>query len=536
MLLLNRGNLKRFLLFFIVLIGAGLRLYKWNSYSLWYDESLWMFTDADNLLRSFILTVGLFKPPLFRILLYFWSFLGLHEFVLRLLPSIIGTVSIFLTYKVGKTIFDEKIGLFASFFVSISPFHIYYSQELSHYGLTMLLALCSVYYMVMSLNRNNIFFWMKFSLFTTLTIYTGYPAVFLIVAENIFFLSSYHRYKSSAKRWFLSQLAIIVLYLPWLVVFRYQFLTLSLFQNYHEWIPRGSLIHIFQAIRLFSAGYNATFIIHLFALLLFVPLVASGVFHNVKKNGQKIKLMLIWFFTPFILSILCSGIQPSFTYRNFIFVLPAYYFLAALGMASLKRYFYAPLFLFIIVIGLSLSNYYMDIFPYPEDFYRPGVHAKKDNRAVTTFIAHNLQEGDIIMHTCRSTFFPYMYYLFTFSHRGLKGARDFLYRSFNIPVCEVGMEELLHKALRWGSALTVKNTEEALRFITPATKRIWLVFSSWEPHLLISDLSSEENKVKQWLDTNFVPAYHKTFTGIEVYLYETSIYHEEAVVRSSMVE
>ncbi len=518
--MLESGRFKRLLLFCIVLVGAGLRLYKWNGYSLWYDEAIWTYIGTGDFLHSVTLTVGISKPPLFRILLYFWSFLGQGEFVLRLLPAIIGMASIIVVYKLGAILFDEKVGLFAAFLICISPFHIYYSQELTNYSLTMFLALCSVYYLVLSLDRNKISFWIKFIFFTTLSIYNSYLCAFLIIAQNIFFLFSYRKYKSLTKRWFFSQLAILLLYSPWLILLPNQFLVLLFQQDYLDWVPKGSLAHIFQTIRLFNAGYNAAFPVHLFALLLFTPLLLVGIFHNLKKNWQKIKLLLIWFFLPLILSLIFSKIQATFTYRNFIFILPAYYFLIALGMARLKQYLYIALLSFIVVSSFSLYNYYQDILPYPEGFYRPGVHKKIDNRGSTAYIASNFQEGDVVMHTCRSTLRPYLYYLFVLNHKNIDKINNLFFNSFHLPEEEKSFTDLAYKGFQWESGLTIKSAEEASKFITPGSRRVWLVFSSWEPQSLFADPSMEEYKVKKWLDDNFIMTSYNEFEGIKVYLYK----------------
>jgi len=299
-----------------------------------------------------------------------------------------------------------------------------------------------------------------------------------------------------------------------------QFLILLFQQDYLDWVPKGSLAHIFQTIRLFNAGYNAAFPVHLFALLLFTPLLLVGIFHNLKKNWKKIKLLLIWFFLPLILSLIFSKIQATFTYRNFIFILPAYYFLIALGITRLKQCLYILLFSFIVVSSLSLYNYYKDILPYPEGFYRPGVHNKIDNRGSTVYIASNFQKGDVVMHTCRSTMRPYLYYLFVLNNKNIDKINNLFFNPFYLPEEEKGFTDLAYKAFQWESGLTIKSAEGASKLIMPGSRRIWLVFSSWEPQLLFADRSMEEYKVKKWLDDNFIITSYKEFEGIKVYLYK----------------
>ncbi len=451
----------------------------------------------ENLLRSLHDTLWIAKPPLFRLLVYFWSFLGDTEFILRLLPVIFGILAIILMYKLGKMLFDESIALVAAFLLSISPFHIHYSQELTHYSLIVFLSLCSVYYLVLSLKENRINLWIKFILFTSLSLYSSYICLFLLITENIFFLISYSKYKKLSKRWLISQAAILLLFSPWLILISRQFFYISLYPYSYNWIPRGSLTHIFQELRLFNAGYNANFIIHLFASILFFSLFLTGILAVLRRGIQKTKILILWLFAPMVLSILFSKVLYTFTYRNFILALPAYYFLVAAGVFKFKRSI--PLFIisFAILSGLSLFNYYKNIFPYPATYY-PGICAKQDFRSASKYVIRNYKEGDIVIHTCLSSETPYRYYLF------FKGNK---------------IHTNDYSTSGEKNYITINNKEEIPEIIE-GRKRIWLVFSSWNSRQLVLYPSMEENRIKEALDNNFVALGRKEFEGVEVHLYK----------------
>lgn len=505
---MNTNRNKKILLFLILATGIVLRLYKWNGYSFWYDEVLWMLFPQmhcwKHLLNFLICTIWIGKPPLFRFLLYFWSFLGQDEFIMRLLPFLFGVSSIVVTYKIGKKLFNEKVGLLAAFFMSLSPFNIYYSQELTHYTLTLFLCLCSIYYLVCNLEENNLAGWIKFSIITSLALYSNYICIFLVMAENIFFFFSYGKYKNLIKKWLLSQSAVLLIYLPWLLIMPKQFDLISNFPGGLTlgWIPKGSWKYIFQTLRLFNVGYNANFISQFLAMLLFFPILLFGVFSNLKKKGKEIGLLTIWLFVPMVLSILFSKINPTFTYRNFIFVMPAYYILVASGLAKFKKYLWAAIFSFILLLSFPLINYYHNIFPYPVDFYRNGVPPKKDNRGAVKYIADNFRENDFVFHSNLSTVYPYMYYFSFFKH-----------------INNDHIEELLHQG-KWLTHFIIKNDEQIKKLIETGSKRIWLVFSSWQPETLPLNPGLEENKIKQKFDNNFIMLESRKFEGITVYLYK----------------
>ena len=508
--------MRKITLFLILIIGATLRLYKWNGYSFWYDETNWLMISREDLLTSLRDTVALLKPPLFRLLIYIWSYISYDEYRLRLLPFAFGILSIYMTYKIAEKFFNSKIGFLAAFLISMSPFHIYYSQELTHYTLITFLVLCSMYYLMRSLEKDTFYSWLGFVSSTSLCIYTSYLSFFVIVAQNLFFFISYRKNNYLVKKWLLAQFIILLLYLPWVFMIPLQFRFISVKPAYIYWMPSGSLLHIFQILRLFNVGYNANFFTHFLAIVVFFSLFLIGIFSNLKKDTRKLKLLIIWLFIPMLLSILFSWIAPTFTYRNFIFCLPAYYIIIALGVNKFKKYMYIPISVFVGIFLLSLNNYYADTLPYPENFYRPGVHAKKDNRGATKYIFDNFQEGDIALHTCISTFQPYIYYLYILNNKHSNGPKSFIYELYNISADE---GDIFYPC---ADKFVVGSEKDIPEFIKPETKRIWLVFSFWEPHVLNLYPHMKENKIKKWMDVNFPILDHKKFKGIDVLLYQIS--------------
>ena len=55
----------------------------------------------------------------------------------------LGVASIFLTYQLGKRLFNTGPALIAAFLLSISCFDIYHSQQVKHYGLLTVIVLLS---------------------------------------------------------------------------------------------------------------------------------------------------------------------------------------------------------------------------------------------------------------------------------------------------------------------------------------------------------------------------------------------------------
>mgnify|MGYP001583965587 FL=1 len=159
-----------YLLISILSIGIGLRLYKLGNGSLWFDESLPLISTGDAL--KILLSGKFYYPIAYASLVhYYWTIVGNSEFMLRLSSAIFGAASIIALYFLAKLLFNKKAGLFSAFILSISPFHIYYSQELRMYSLISLLSLVSAYCLIKSIRVNKNIYWSGYALFNIINIY-----------------------------------------------------------------------------------------------------------------------------------------------------------------------------------------------------------------------------------------------------------------------------------------------------------------------------------------------------------------------------
>ena len=87
------------------------------------------------------LTAQDIHPPLYYALLHGWTaILGTGPAALRLLSVVVGVLTIPLLYLVARRMFTRRVALLATFLLTISPLHVYYSQEVRMYGLVALLS------------------------------------------------------------------------------------------------------------------------------------------------------------------------------------------------------------------------------------------------------------------------------------------------------------------------------------------------------------------------------------------------------------
>ena len=173
----------------LLVLAAGLRFYKLDAQSLWYDEG----NSARIAERSVQLIIAGaaadIHPPLYYLVLKFWRALfGSSEFGLRSLSVVCGVLLVLFAFLIGRDWFNKRVGLIAAFLVCISPFSIYYSQETRMYALLATLAAATTW-LLMRLNqsvtrRQVIGFGAGYVLATAAALYTQYAYPFVMVAQG----------------------------------------------------------------------------------------------------------------------------------------------------------------------------------------------------------------------------------------------------------------------------------------------------------------------------------------------------------------
>jgi uncharacterized membrane protein len=242
---LNRGVYKaliedRFLVLSILTLALTLRLYGLENQSLWVDEIGQVLVAKEaSLLQVALSSVrhdG--STPLDYLITHIVLLIGDSEGILRL-PSVLwGVLAVYLTYKISRNLYDKGTALFSAFLLSITPIHIYYSQEVRFYSLSVFMILLFLNSFVTLLIKQEEK-WHILTLVGILALYAHYYAglVFLVlviwsIKANISNLCPYLR-GNVLKRLLLSLAISILAFLPWVF---YDFYYL---EKYQDGINRG---------------------------------------------------------------------------------------------------------------------------------------------------------------------------------------------------------------------------------------------------------------------------------------------------------
>lgn len=486
----------------ITLLGVGLRLYRLGRYDYWFDEVLCIFqkNDISGIISGKILDSN---PPLYFLFLNFWGRLSDGEFWMRLPSVLFASMTIILVYYFTRKFIDERTALVASFLLAISPFHIYYSQEVKMYSLLILFSFISVASLALSLRNEDKKYFISYSIVTAAALYTHYFGIYLLIVEigviSFLVILKYVR-KTFIIRFCFSLAGIIIIYLPWVpVMLKEHFFNTSGFVS--TWIPKPGIETFFYTIKNFSVGFSSPRINYLSASIVYASLAFSGIIHFIKE-----KKTAGIFIVAFVLSVplglfIVSLNNPVYLDRYISFVLPFFLIIVSAGMMRFR----SDVLVIILVIFSVFSFFgYKDMYekiPYINQ--APGEHERVSMKEPVEYIKSRWREGDIAGHSCRSTQLSFEYYW-----------------EENSPEQKLLATENFEKYPQ----PTVWPHSSLLPQIVPdsvnGSGKIWLVISWWDPMDKPDYISM---KLKEWMDGHFYLSEEKRFPGIFIYEYERNV-------------
>lgn len=234
-------------IYLILLLALCLRLPLLNG-SFWLDEAAQYLESARPLHQQLQIRDD-FQPPLMHLLTFVAIRLGslfnleTSEWFIRIIPSLIpGLLTIWGTYVVARTRYSKKTAVLASFLLSLSSLHIFYSQELRPYSLPAAWALFSTWYMLKQK-------WRGFVVSSILGLYSSYLYPFLLIGQGAYLI-----YKKIPYKKLIGLVALITLaYIPWL-------------PKFFEQLQAG------QELRLSMPGWDQVVSLPQFKTALLVPL------------------------------------------------------------------------------------------------------------------------------------------------------------------------------------------------------------------------------------------------------------------------
>ena len=338
------------------LLAFALRVHRLGHQSLWDDEILALMGAKEPLgemIQS--LTTIRAHPPLYYITLRLWIFLlGQSEFTTRFLSVVLGLLIIPLVYRLGSMLYDEKVGCLAALIGAFSPYLISHAQDVRMYSLFVSLGLGSILLFNLALEKNSRHLWYGYLALTLGALYTHYFSVFIVIIESLLFLHSLLAKPSQERQrlghWFVIQLTIAVLYVPWVI-----YVAEFMLGHTKLWIaPVGLLTLLKRLLVVYSVGktvpgvYDSSKVYSYFVVsttapgncavllvLVFLATFLLGCYCAIRLPGEKAVTLGTYLFLPIAGIWLVSLFRPVFDERFLLFIVPAYWIFLALGLNAL---------------------------------------------------------------------------------------------------------------------------------------------------------------------------------------------------------
>ncbi len=380
---LGKDTLAKLVLAAIIFTGTLSRIYRLAENSLWLDEA-----SSYHLAKQGVTGVVdilwhtwiVHDAPLFLWLTCLFMKFGDSEWVLRMPSMLAGVIAIPVLYLLGRELMDRAVGLLAAALLSISVFHIYYSQEARVYALFFLLSLLSTYYYLKLLRTETNRDWFYYGLFTLLLMYSHYYSFWIISAQIASFLVAKLLFDQSRrlaqrvrklKAMAVTLAALAVSFLPWLPEVKnlstvgYDYHCPSLFS--YEYI---------RDIKYVLAGVSPLGFIY------FV-LFACGCLclYKKKKRAELFYFLFILIYSTVFINLQLTSVKMFMATRYFIFLIAPFLLLVASGAVYMYRSMPGPrkriaaaVLLFVLFVQLQA------LFAYYQNGFVAGIFAKRDWR------------------------------------------------------------------------------------------------------------------------------------------------------------
>jgi len=339
----------------LLLLALALRVYRLDAQSLWNDEGTSVALAHRSLAAITRDASRDIHPPLYYYLLHGWMRLwGDGEWAVRSLSVCMGTAVVAVTYALARRLFSSAVAFLATLFVSVSPFHVYYSQEARMYiAVTLFCALATLAYarLLRALcspwrGRDLAFPAALYVLATAAAVYSHYFAFSVVAAHNLALLLWLAPWKDLSDRprrhalralgaWVGLQTLIVALYVPWLVL---SWSSLRHWPAVSEPLPLLGLLR--RGLQVFALGVTvpegrAAAVV---GIALALPALAALVLclrrHRADWGGAVV-LAALYAFVPLAVMYALSLQRPLYKPKFLLLATPGYHLLQAVGILAL---------------------------------------------------------------------------------------------------------------------------------------------------------------------------------------------------------
>lgn len=388
----------------VLALAFGVRLISINQ-SFWLDEAINVVYAKQLSFWQFVSSypIGDFHPPgWFAILWVTTHIFGSSEISARFPSLLLSVATVYLIYLIGKQLFNKRVGLISALLLSISPLHIYYSQEARMYALAAFAVSLSTYFLIKLASDIRLKNFLTYGISLGFVFYSDYLAYLILPVHLIYFFI----FRRNAFLKYLASFAgSLILGLPLIPLFIKQLATgVQTAAALPGWagvvggsgIKDGLLLPVKILIGRVSIDNN---LVYLFVVLA-ISLPYLMVLTKVRKLNDKFFLLTLWLALPPTSAFLISFFVPVFAYFRVLFILPAFYLLVAAGAVQFKTALSKTLIIIMAVVQIVASGVYL----FNPEFQR------EDWRSAVRYVEASSANGAVSVFVTDGQTAPYTYY------------------------------------------------------------------------------------------------------------------------------
>ncbi len=515
------------LLLTVLLLGLFLRMHNLGVYPLGYDEATAALENRG--IFSLPALTEFFNPRLSlerhdylicynHAFLYYWKkAFGENEFNLRISSVIFGMLGLFAVYLLGRAAFNEKVALISVFFLSVSPLHIFYSQELRPYVALFFFATLS-FYALLKLKKNKPKYWVIYTLANAVSVYLHYMMLLILAAEFLCLAAEFRKDRDILGRAvlfhgliFLIVLPVVIIVIP-NVIFILTHTIKTTVSEFPIWAEKVTLANILFTLKNFAIGYSVNFysVAGISATFIALAMFVRGCYADKPRVLPRLMLFVFPFAVLFVIS---RFIKVCYVDRYLFPLLPVYILYISNGIFSLKKANACLAVLFLLLLtGNGIISQYRGLLP--QDYSQHiGVPPRCAGlREAAKFIFLNYRNGDKICVNSKLLVFPLKFYFNVFLQTG-NGTQpgplgNEVMEGKVIAVDSSGnLVSALYKEMR-------PNPIGNYEFVSlKGAKRLWL----------LNYLFDSKQEIIEKIEGSFIKGKKFEFDGMEVLLYEAQL-------------